>query len=158
MNWRASDKSWPLTIILISAYAHECALQVSWSMCSSISIMVIRVVEFSREGCKIRLIFFNEKNEKDSDDFWRRKVTLKMKFGHLLSTSPLHHFVKLNDFLLICWFLGKGQLISKWFLGSSIFLQKMNEQIRLYYYDTSSRLVFVRFLEEIDDPKKPFRN
>ena len=118
----------------------------------------IRVVEFSREGCKIRLIFFNEKNEKDSDDFWRRKVTLKMKFGHLLSTSPLHHFVKLNDFLLICWFLGKAQLISKWFLGSSIFLQKMNEQIRLYYYDTSSRLVFVRFLEEIDDPKKPFRN
>ena len=38
------------------------------------------------------------------------------------------------------------------------FLQKMNEQIQLYYYDTSGRLVFVRFLEEIDDPKKPFRN
>ena len=38
------------------------------------------------------------------------------------------------------------------------FLQKTNEQIRLYYYDTSGRLVFVRFLEEIDDPKKPFRN
>ena len=38
------------------------------------------------------------------------------------------------------------------------FLQKTNEQIRLYYYDTSGRLVFVRFLEEINDPKKPFRN
>ena len=38
------------------------------------------------------------------------------------------------------------------------FLQKMNERIRLYYYDNSSRLVFVRFLEEIEDNKKPFRN
>ena len=36
------------------------------------------------------------------------------------------------------------------------FLQKMNKQIRLYYYGTSGRLVFIRFLEEIDDPKKPF--
>ena len=27
---------------------------------------------------------------------------------------------------------------------------------RLYYYDTSGRLSFVRFLEEIDDPKKHF--
>ena len=34
------------------------------------------------------------------------------------------------------------------------FLQKTNERIRLYYYDTSSRLVFVLFLEEIEDTKK----
>ena len=38
------------------------------------------------------------------------------------------------------------------------FLQKMNEQIQIYYYDTSGWLVFVRFLEEIDDPQKTFRN
>ena len=38
------------------------------------------------------------------------------------------------------------------------FPPKTNKQIRLYYYDTLGRLVFVRFLEEIDDPKKPFRN
>ena len=39
------------------------------------------------------------------------------------------------------------------------FLQKRtNERIRLYYYDNSSRLVFVRFLEEIEDTKKPFQN
>ena len=38
------------------------------------------------------------------------------------------------------------------------FLQKTNERIRLYYYDTSSRLVFVRFLEEVKDTKKPFQN
>ena len=29
--------------------------------------------------------------------------------------------------------------------------KKTNERIRLYYYDTSGRLVFVRFLEEIED-------
>ena len=52
----------------------------------------------------------------------------------------------------------KGKLISKWSYGVIDFLQKTNEQIRLYYYDTSGRLVFVRFLEEIDDPKKTFRN
>ena len=28
----------------------------------------------------------------------------------------------------------------------------------LYYYDTSGRLVFVRFLEEIEDTKKTFQN
>ena len=44
----------------------------------------------------------------------------------------------------------KGQLISKWFLGSSISSKKrMNE-----FVFTSVRHVFVRFLEEIDDPKK----
>ena len=52
----------------------------------------------------------------------------------------------------------EGQLISKWFLGSSISSKKTNGPIRLYCYGTSSQLVFVRFLEEIDDPKKPFRN
>ena len=36
------------------------------------------------------------------------------------------------------------------------FLQKTNEQIRLYYYDTLGQLVFVRFLEEIDDPENHF--
>ena len=40
--------------------------------------------------------------------------------------------------------------------GVISFLQKTNEQIRLYYYDTPGRLVFVRFLEEIDDPKNHF--
>ena len=34
----------------------------------------------------------------------------------------------------------------------------MNEPIRLYYYDTSGRLVFVLFLEEFEDIKKTFRN
>ena len=36
--------------------------------------------------------------------------------------------------------------------------KKRNEQILLYYYETSGRLVLVRFLEEIEDTKKTFRN
>ena len=35
---------------------------------------------------------------------------------------------------------------------------KKTKQIQLYYYDTSGRLVFVHFLEEIEDTKKSFRN
>ena len=30
----------------------------------------------------------------------------------------------------------------------------MNEKIRLYYYGTSSRIVFVRFLGELKTPKR----
>ena len=52
----------------------------------------------------------------------------------------------------------KGQLILKWFFGVIDFLQKTNKRIRLYYYDTSGRLVLVRFLGEIEDTKKTFRN
>ena len=47
----------------------------------------------------------------------------------------------------------KGQLISKWFLGSTIFSKNTSEQIHLFNYDW---LVFVCFLEEIDDPKSHF--
>ena len=42
--------------------------------------------------------------------------------------------------------------------SSQRFLQKTNKQILLYYYETSGRLVFVRFLEEIEDTIKKFRN
>jgi hypothetical protein len=43
-------------------------------------------------------------------------------------------------------------------LVSSILPKKTNKKIRLNYYDTSGRLVFVRFLEELEDTKKTFRN
>ena len=48
----------------------------------------------------------------------------------------------------------KGQLISKWFLGSSISSKKRRNE----FVFTSMQRVFVRFFEEIDDLKKPFRN
>ena len=43
------------------------------------------------------------------------------------------------------------------FLGRR-FLQKTNEPILLYYYETSGGLVFVPFLEEIEDTKNTFLN
>ena len=52
----------------------------------------------------------------------------------------------------------KGQKKSKWFFSSRRFLKKTNERILLHYYETSGGLVFVRFLEEIEDTKKTFPN
>ena len=49
----------------------------------------------------------------------------------------------------------KGQTKSKEFFRADVFFQKTNERIRLYCYDTSGLLVFVRFLE---DTTKTFRN
>ena len=41
--------------------------------------------------------------------------------------------------------------------SSQRFFKKTNEWIQLYYYDTTDRLVFVRFLEETEDmPKRYF--
>ena len=40
--------------------------------------------------------------------------------------------------------------------SSESFFKNTNEWILLYYYDTSGWLVFVRFLEEIDDHKNHF--
>ena len=42
--------------------------------------------------------------------------------------------------------------------SSRRFLQKTNKRILLYYYETSGQLVFIRFLEEIEDTKKTFQN
>ena len=53
--------------------------------------------------CVHKLIFFNEKKtEKDSDEFWCRKLTLKAKLRHFFDTSPLHQFSKFNNFLWVC--------------------------------------------------------
>ena len=38
------------------------------------------------------------------------------------------------------------------------FSKKTNKEIRLYYYGTSSRIVFICFLGELKDTKKTFRN
>ena len=45
-------------------------------------------------------MFFNEKkNEKDSDDFWHRKLTLKVKFWDFLT---LIQNSKLDNFFWVC--------------------------------------------------------
>ena len=66
----------------------------------------------NNKKCAPKLIFFNEKKiEKDSDNFWHRKLTLKVKrLGDfaLFDTSPLTQFWKFNNFLWVCWFWGKN--------------------------------------------------
>ena len=65
----------------------------------------------NNKKCAPKLIFFNEKKiEKDSDNFWYRKLTLKVgRLGDfaLFDTSPLVQFSKFKNFLWVCWFLGK---------------------------------------------------
>ena len=49
--------------------------------------------------------------EKDSDNFWYRKLTLKVKrLGDfaLFDTFSLTQFSKFNNCLWVCWFLGKN--------------------------------------------------
>ena len=49
-----------------------------------------------------------KKTKKNSNNFWDRTLTLKVKFLHFLTlfdTSPLHQFSKFNNFLWVYWFL-----------------------------------------------------
>ena len=50
----------------------------------------------------------------------------------------------------------KGQLISKWFFGVVDFLQKTNENKSTWGIIAVKSNSFIRFLEEIDDPKNHF--
>ena len=56
------------------------------------------------------------------------------------------------------WGCSKGQLISKWFLGVVDFFQKTNKSKSTCGIIVVKLNLFVHFLEEINDPKKPFRN
>ena len=95
--------------------------------------------------------------------YYISKITILVIQGHKTSIFTFF-YCYLTVYVLepfsVCFgeIPAKGQIISKWFLMSSISSKKTNEGIRLYYYDTPCRLVFVRFLEEIEDTKKPFRN
>ena len=53
--------------------------------------------------------------------------------------------------------IAKGQLISNRLVGTYPEFSQKNER-KNSTYDTSGRLVFVRFLEEIEDTKKTFQN
>ena len=65
--------------------------------------------------------------------------------GEFLLRSETHFF-----YLFL--HVPKGQVISKWFLDSSLSSKKRTNE----FIFTSMRLVFVCFLEEIGDPKKTF--
>ena len=54
----------------------------------------------NNKKCAAKLVFFNEnKIEKDSDKFWHRKWTLKVRFMHFL-TPP--HFTDSQNSIISC--------------------------------------------------------
>ena len=52
-------------------------------------------------------------------------------------------------------FFDKGQVITKYLFGTFNSPQKRTKNL-IYYYGTSSRIVFVRFLGEVKTPKINF--
>ena len=60
--------------------------------------------------CVPKIIFFNEKNQKISDEFWLSKFTLKDKFWHFLSACHYNYSNSPNLVILFdCnWFLAKN--------------------------------------------------
>ena len=48
----------------------------------------------NNKTCAPKLVFFNKKIEKYSDDFLHRKFTLKVRFWHFLTTR---HYVNSQD-------------------------------------------------------------
>ena len=67
------------------------------------------------------------------------------KDTHSIKVHAIHSVLRLD---------AKGQLISKKKCQAKDSSEKRTNE----FVFTSMRLVFVRFLEEIDDLKKPFRN
>ena len=55
--------------------------------------------------CGPKLIFFNEKKiQKDSNDFWHRKLTLKVRFRHFLTTPVNICESQIKKLFLFYWF------------------------------------------------------
>ena len=55
------------------------------------------------------MAFFNEKkNQKDSDDFWHRKLTSKVKFWYFLTAPHYSNFQNLVISFEYSWFLAKS--------------------------------------------------
>ena len=55
------------------------------------------------------MIFFNEKkNQKDSDDFWHRKLTLKVKFWYFLRAPHYSNFQNLVISFEYSWLLAQN--------------------------------------------------
>mgnify|MGYP007048593961 CR=1 FL=1 len=75
---------------------------------------VIKKCQWQKMCSCIDILQWKKNIDKDSNNFWHWKLTLKVKFWHFLTlfdTSPLTQFLKFCNFLQVCWFLGKIFLI-----------------------------------------------
>ena len=63
----------------------------------------------NNNNCAPKMIFFNEKkNQKDSNDFWHRKLTLKVKFWYFLTAPHYSNSQNLVISFEYSWFLAKN--------------------------------------------------
>ena len=58
--------------------------------------------------CSLIDILQWKKNQKDSDDFWHRKLTLKVKFWYFLTAPHYSNFQNLVISFEYSWFLAKN--------------------------------------------------
>ena len=95
---------------------------------------------------------------------WSRAGVWVMQFASSPAFEPLCEskpFAEYNRWLAEppnFYVISKGQLILKWFFGVVDFLQKTNENKSTWGIIEVKSNSFIHFLEEINDPKKPFRN
>ena len=95
-------------------------------------------------------------------DWLRAKMISLMFMGHNEVKSFMNSHLLFNGYALACSWKNskhvKGKTKLKRFFQADISIKKRKKQILFCFYETSGRLVFVRFLEEIEDTKKKFRN
>ena len=93
-----------------------------------------------------------------SDETFRYKSLIEMTSWAPTAHTPRHTHSNSWVHNICIRLLVKGQLISKELVGILNSSIKRIKKFNLQYYDTSGRLVFVRFLEELKTPKSPFEN
>ena len=86
-----------------------------------------------------------KKIEKDSDDFWQRKLTLKVKFFDF-DTTPLHQFSKFNSFLSVCWFFDPRTWNSITSITISIYNTKYIVSLSFKYLCTHQPTYYLQIL------------
>ena len=96
--------------------------------------------------------------------FWSQVKRSNKKLTKLaIEIGKTYFFPKTLIIILFKYYLlefvisTKGQLISKCLFGIFNSPKKTNEKIPLYYYGTSSRIIFVSFLGELKTPKRHFK-
>ena len=88
---------------------------------------------------------------------WKKVCVIFVKIWCIKSWN-IQHFSK-RKFWASFKACSKGQKKSKWFFQVDVSSKKQTNRFYiLYYYETSGRLVFVCFLDEIEDTNKTFWN
>ena len=82
----------------------------------------------------------------------------KVSHNGLKSFLKSHFLISKFSYIFKTNVFPKGQKQLKMIFSGRRFLQKMNERVLLYYYETSGWLIFIHFLEEIEDTKRTFWN